>query len=450
MSSNDVNKSFWLAYCDAIRTQLGDDAGNNAAYFFSTKPQRAPLAGPPNLIDPKYTNQGLYEICDSQLHTDNLFYDPSEKKSFSRTLLKYMDHVDLGGNPSSAQMQKLHAAVMNQDAARHALDDATEKAKARWEKYKSNYSVSDETFSTWSVQNEPQLHAMTANYNMAVNATNMATMHAYGPSAGPYLQDKQHMQAAVDPQSRPGINMPVTALGASDADAILQQITANKAVAPSNADYHVPFYSAANYLEQVMDWLRNRGDTNKSRSEVSFDFDTGNSVDENSFSHTNGGGDHYVPWLSLGVNDDRCEESSMTSYGDQLHTTITMSWDDQFRAIDIQSGRWDIRGSSTYKLKSDAPDEVKGLARVVKFVVVSNLAFEIEFSGDTTTEFHSHVGSGGTIRLFGIPVAVNRDADGESDITHTADWYPDEGKLSVTPKPEAGFASVVALVGEKV
>ena len=86
----------------------------------------------------------------------------------------------------------------------------------------------------------------------------------------------------------------------------------------------------------------------------------------------------------------------------------------------------------------------------MKFVVVSSLAFEVEFSGDTITEFDSHVGSGGTIRLFGILVAVNRDADGESDITHTADWYPDEGKLSVTPKPEAGFASVVAVVGEKV
>ena len=267
--------------------------------------------------------------------------------------------------------------------------------------------------------------------------------------------------------------MPVTTLGASDADAILQQITATKAVAPPSADYHVPFYSAANYPEQVMDWLRNRGDANKSRSEVSFDFSTGNSVDENSFNHTNVGGDQYEPWLSLGVKDDRCEESSMISYGDQLHTTITMSWDGQFRAIDVQSGRWyvhipslhpsqhitqtiaysrhrDIRGNSTYKLKSDAPDEVKGLARVVKFVVVSNLAFEVEFSGDAITEFSSHFGSGGSIRLFGIPVAVNRDAGEESDITHTATWYADEGKLTVTPKPEASFASVVALVGEKV
>ena len=148
------------------------------------------------------------------------------------------------------------------------------------------------------------------------------------------------------------LNMPVTTLGASDADAILQQITANKAVAPPNTDYHVPFYSATNYAEQVTDWLTNRGDANESRSEVSFDFDTGNSVDVNSFNHTNVGGDQYEPWLSLGVNDDRCEESSMISYADQLQTTITMSWDDQFRAIDIQSGRWYVHIPSLHPLST--------------------------------------------------------------------------------------------------
>jgi len=109
MSSNDVNKSFWLAYCDAIRTQLGDDAGNNAAYFFSTKPQRAPLAGPSSLIDPTYANQGLYEIGDRQLRTDRLFYDPSDTSgnSFSRELLTYMDNVDLASNSSPTWKRRI-------------------------------------------------------------------------------------------------------------------------------------------------------------------------------------------------------------------------------------------------------------------------------------------------------------------------------------------------------
>ena len=94
---------------------------------------------------------------------------------------------------------------MNQDAARNALDDATRKARTRWEKYKSDYAAPDETWTSWSVQNEPQLHAMAANYNMAVSATDMATMHAYGGSAGPYIQHKQGIRTAVDtPQTFPG------------------------------------------------------------------------------------------------------------------------------------------------------------------------------------------------------------------------------------------------------
>ena len=152
------------------------------------------------------------------------------------------------------------------------------------------------------------------------------------------------------------LNMPVTTLRAPDTDSILQQIIANNAVAPPDAEYYVPFYSAANYPEQVMDWLRNRGDANKSRSEVSFDFNTGNSVDENSFNHTNGGGDHYVPWLSLDINDGQSEEGPVLTDGDQLHTTITMSWDGQFRAIDVQSGRWYVHIPSLHPLSTHYPD----------------------------------------------------------------------------------------------
>ena len=102
-------------------------------------------------------------------------------------------------------MQHLHAAIMNQEAARYALDDATRKARTQWEKYKSDYAAPGETWTSWSVQNQPQLHAMASNYNMAVNATDMETMYAYGGSAGPYIQHKQGIRTAVDtPQTFPG------------------------------------------------------------------------------------------------------------------------------------------------------------------------------------------------------------------------------------------------------
>ena len=138
--------------------------------------------------------------------------------------------------------------------------------------------------------------------------------------------------------------MPVTTLGAQDADAILRQITKNGVVAPPTADYYVPLYSAPNYAGQVTEWLNKASVKNKPRGEVTIDFNKGSKVDEKSFKHTNAGGGvsfDYVPWISLGVNasvDNK--ESSMFTHEDQLKTTLTMSWDDQFRAIHVNSGLW--------------------------------------------------------------------------------------------------------------
>jgi len=89
---------------------------------------------------------------------------------------------------------------MNEDAARHALDDATRKARAYWEEYKSdpNYFVPGTTWSSWVIQNQPQLHALADMYNMAVSATNMATLQAYGGMAQQYIQHKQDIRAAID------------------------------------------------------------------------------------------------------------------------------------------------------------------------------------------------------------------------------------------------------------
>jgi hypothetical protein len=91
----------------------------------------------------------------------------------------------------------------------------------------------------------------------------------------------------------------------------------------------------------------------------------------------------------------------------------------------------------------------------VQFVIVRNLGFEVQFSGNTINEFDKQVSSAvsgsGSIRLFGIPIGINVNASEEkSDTTHKADWDSATGKLSVKPTPDGGFASIIALIGEKV
>ncbi|KAI4956065.1 hypothetical protein J4E91_000275 [Alternaria rosae] len=462
MSQDKANKSFWLAYCDAIRSQLGDQTGEHTSYFFSTRAQRGPPAGPASLIDPIYANMGIFEIGDSQLYTDNMFYVPSKSNSFSRALLTYMEHVDLGAEPNSTNKLNLATAMLNEASAKEAFDAATVKAKAEWVALKKepDFMVPGDTWFSWKSRDQQHLNSLESNYNSAISATDSATRDAYGDMAFSYMKDKQRIRDAINGATPlPGLNMPVVTLGAQDADAILRQITTKGVVASPTADYYVPLYSAPTYAEQVAGWLSTASVKNKPRGEVTIDFNKGSKVDEKSFKHTNAGGGvsfDYVPWISLGANasvDNK--ESTMFTHEDQLKTTLTMSWDDQFRKIDVNSGKWDIRGNSAYKLKSDAPDGVKGLARVVQFVIVSNLAFEVQFSGNTIDEFDKQVSSsvsgGGSIRLFGIPIGINAHASEEkNDTTHKADWDSATGKLSVKPTPDGGFASIIAVIGEKV
>jgi hypothetical protein len=140
------------------------------------------------------------------------------------------------------------------------------------------------------------------------------------------------------------INMPVTTLGAPDTDAILRQITTEKLVTAPKTDFYLPLYSAPDYAGQVSRWLSAVEAKDKPHDQVDFDFNKGSKVDEKSFKHTSGGGGlsfDYMPWFSLGINakvDNK--EENMFTHEDELKTTFSMSWDDQFRAININSGKW--------------------------------------------------------------------------------------------------------------
>ncbi|KAI4692137.1 uncharacterized protein J4E84_003105 [Alternaria hordeiaustralica] len=462
MAQDQANKSFWLAYCDAIKTQLGDKTGEHTSYFFSTRAQRGPPAGPESLIHPMYANMGIYEIGDSQLYTDNLFYAPTKSKSYSRALLAYMDHVDLGGDGNSTNVLNLATAMLDEASAKEAFDAATVKAQTEWDnlKLKPEFMVPGDTWFTYKSREQKHLNSLESDYNSTVSAVDSATRDAYGDMSNSYMQDKQRIRNAIyGVTPMPGSNMPVTTLGGPDADAVVRQVRKSGVVAPPTTDYYVPLYTAPAYAVQVAQWLKAAQVENKPRGEATIDFNKGSKVDEKSFTHTSGGGGvsvDYVPWISLGVNasvDNK--ESSMFTHEDQLKTTLTMSWDDQFRAINVNSGSWDIRGKDAYKLKSGAPEEVKGLARVVQFVIVSNLAFEVQFSGNTIKEFDKQVSSaasgGGSIRLFGIPIGINaHGSKDKSDTTHRADWDSASGKLSIKPTPDGGFASIIAVIGEKV
>jgi hypothetical protein len=86
--------------------------------------------------------------------------------------------------------------------------------------------------------------------------------------------------------------------------------------------------------------------------------------------------------------------------------------------------------------------------------VVRNLGFKIsirdtKFARQVDEMFENAKTSGGSVRVFGIPATPEGDSEkATEENAHVAEWDFGNGVLSIRPTADAGFASVVALVGE--
>ena len=84
MSSDKINQLFWLNYGQAVKDKAGANLGSSGVFFLATEAQKGPLAG--DDIPDEYTYQGLYEIGNNLLATDNLFYNPSALHGYHEAL----------------------------------------------------------------------------------------------------------------------------------------------------------------------------------------------------------------------------------------------------------------------------------------------------------------------------------------------------------------------------
>lgn len=84
MPSGKINELFWLNYAQAIKDKTGADFSDSSVFFIGSEVQKAPPAG--NGIPDEYTNQGLYDVANSLLTSDSLFYNPSSQHGYAQAL----------------------------------------------------------------------------------------------------------------------------------------------------------------------------------------------------------------------------------------------------------------------------------------------------------------------------------------------------------------------------
>ena len=107
-----------------------------------------------------------------------------------------------------------------------------------------------------------------------------------------------------------------------------------------------------------------------------------------------------------------------------------------------------------YRLKPDAPKEVKTLARVSQLVVVTYLGYEITVGSKTASTIDAKMketsAANGSLSVFGIPISLSGNGSNTTEHnTHTATWVNESKTLTVMPNSDTGFATVIGVVGEK-
>ncbi|KLO80595.1 Uncharacterized protein LW93_2934 [Fusarium fujikuroi] len=456
MSAVASDKFFWLAYCKAVQQLIGNKPGKDSAIFFATKAQKGPPASA--LIPAEYTNNGLYQIGDNLLSADNMFYIPSAQNSYIRSLQNYLSYVDVEADQSEAVVTKY---LMTQKVLNSAIEVAAaeqDKAVAQFEKNKNLGLTGDYTFAQWYPQHAPAYTNALLEVNAAAGENKAAIGDMNGPVAAQYSQDRDKItQALTSLTAVPGIAMGACA----DSPATAVEIAQNKGqVPPPKSVRYVPTYMSADYTKTVKDWMNQLSHGKPGKNIQSIKMSNGRNVDESEFGQETLEGDlsfSYAPWLSFAASGSSDHESQLDKTDiNENDIEIAMTYDD-IKTVPISPGDWNIGDpkSSYPKLKEGAPITAKILVAPTQLVLAKNLGYTIKFKNNLKTTFGKTVKDtkqvGGYVRIFGIPISVDGNYKKSSQQTsHVATWDETSGEFVVVPTDDGGFATVIAIQGDKI
>lgn len=108
---------------------------------------------------------------------------------------------------------------------------------------------------------------------------------------------------------------------------------------------------------------------------------------------------------------------------------------------------------SQFKLRSDAPKNLKQLVKPTQLIVATRVGYEITVSDSLATAITKHfketTAAGGGFRIFGITVGASASHTTESE-THEATFVAASKTLKVVPRDVYGAATLLGIVGSKI
>ncbi|KAF5985856.1 hypothetical protein FCOIX_1843 [Fusarium coicis] len=442
MATDEVDKYLWLAYCKAVQNAVGGLPGHKPALFFTKHAQKAPVASQD--IDAAYTNYGINNIINNFLQTNDLFYDPAHHKTYTQCLLEYLLTVKIG------EGDQVRVAMMGRTLA-SALEQALrerDRALETFEKEEGYGLTGEQDFSQWWPSHAPAYSAAKQKVEAAAKDYQATLLNIGGPTASSLARDfNRIVKALIGGQSVEGITMPACHASAEITRELLERDRTPHAIT------YVPEWMSLQYTAQVEHWMNGVGDGDSS---TQINVADGREVNESDFGHASTDGFSYGPWLSFSTGKGSANEKGVSFGSMDADTNLDVQFSyDEIQTICVPAGDWNVPSPGRrYQLSDTASEESRNLAFPDYLVVVRNLGFKVyirdwKVAGQIDSLFEEAKSSGGSVRVFGIPATPDGSPDkATEENAHVAEWDLGAGMLSIRPTTDAGFASVVALVGE--
>ncbi|KAJ4199837.1 hypothetical protein NW767_007817 [Fusarium falciforme] len=377
MSSDRTSELFWLEYGKQIKNKVPGAGQDGRIFFLVNEAQKGPPAG--TYIPNEYTAKGLYDLGNSLLATDNIYYSPSALHGFDQAVGNYLNWVDLICRLYDAT---LLSAIDQQEGAQTALEREKGKALSRWER-DTQMGLATHPFPIWvDTGRAPALSAAYQSADAIAQTIIQIQLEQNGPMSPAVKQDKDALGLALNASiDYDGYNMHVAAGDVlTSAELILNQQNGERVRPPSY--YRVPLYDAPNYKTFVQSAMEksSSSDYNPSQS-IRVTIDAGKDPSDYNFGQTRSRASigASIGWFSFSASRKHFQESSTLQTGSETSQVSIKVTYENLEAITITTVKWCITAIlainrtlvelfltfqrvadvSKYRLRSDAPKKVQ-------------------------------------------------------------------------------------------
>ncbi|RBR23745.1 uncharacterized protein FIESC28_03450 [Fusarium coffeatum] len=385
-----------------------------------------------------YSSAGLYAIANNVLSTNNVFYTPAQH-GYDRALDTFLNWVDFGSNANPGLDAALLDAITEQQDSQAALDSATARAEARWTKDVKR-GMTDQPFAVWlDMGKAPDCTAARQQADMVSQKITQIQVQMGGPMANTVRSDRDSLSMGRNMGSDfPGYNMKAASGGNLSNVELLNKERSGESI-PDPLTSRVPLYQSPECEAFVKDAVTEAASGDySSHNRIEVDIDTDKDTSDYNFGQPDDASVNAgTPWFSFG-------DSTLDTGSESSEVEVVVTYND-IRAVTVQPGQWNV-DLSKYKLRSEAPNEVKTLSRASQVVVVAGLGFEITVGESTAetldSELEETTNAGGSISVFGI--TINLGDAGKN--THTTSWDKDFRTFKVVPDFDNNITTVVGVV----